>query len=80
MEIGKNQKRIDFIKRLLEMNGFKKYGGFSLSQIKYKNGDYSICVLSGCCLFYIDDFYKFQLLHNEPLKPIREFIKLSNQK
>ena len=81
--------RIEFVKNLLAANGFVEHSGFSLAVITYYKGgqlgtNYCVKIWKEEIEFYtrvlgypISPQYT---PHDQPLTPLRDFIKLSNQK
>lgn len=66
--------RIEFVKKLLVANGFSQ----TLSWKSYKKGlDTTIVDKTHCTL--INSITHIVIYHDKPLKPLRDFIKLSNQ-
>lgn len=83
----KTRERIDFVKRLLEMNGFTMNFGYDIpvyekdrtidncyEEVKIYND--SVIYHSVVCGFNVSSK---SIRHTESLKPLIEFIKLSNQ-
>ena len=80
--------RIEFAKKLLVANGFVEHTGFSLAVITYYKGEQ---LGIGCCVKIWKEEIEFysrvlgysvspqSIPHDQSLKPLREFIKLSNQ-
>ena len=74
---------IEFVKKLLVANGFKciKDASCTLSMLKYSKHGF-VCIIGPWITIFCEDTWwsKIIILDNQPLKPLRDFIKLSNQK
>lgn len=76
--------RIKFVKKLLVANGFLKCTTFNNWQLIFgKTVDFNhhtVEIVNDSICFARNKDFVFQLPHDKSLKPLRDFIKLSNYK
>lgn len=78
-------KRIEFVKNLLEINGFVKHESFNISSLlvlikSVGNLQYQVDITHVAVEFRVFPQKRNIIEHDQPLKPLRDFIKLSNSK
>ena len=72
---------IEFVKKLLVANGFTEAGKTKFYKfLVLENVDFEVKVLKRLTTYEIYPGQKMTNPHDQPLKPLRDFIKLSNQK
>ena len=74
--------RIEFVKKLLVANGFEEITNYPM--IRHSKKSVSIGQMRTIITIGFTQIEAYRLLeiipHDQPLKPLRDFIKLSNQK